>query len=356
MVHLPLLVTDYDLNNFAHVFLPDQQYEMLFASLEKNKPHLEKSVFRPMSMQHYNSRVVNTNDDCKIIEPIDFEFDRTFFTQDELSLYESEWKRGSTFPPAGKSELFLLWKQATEMNAQIEKLNRVFRLIHQRSIAENYQNSLKRHQFMAISKFFVKTVKAFKTSVQKPVACVEEGLAWLVNVKTLNSAFTLPFLVQLLNRISTNLGKWVSPDMEKRFEKILNQRFGSPKFPRGKIMSVPLCETAVTDLTYSKTLPFGGRLLRLLPFLDKFDLIEGKFAGSNLGQRLELVGQLLVASRNSLHLETLLFLDKVIFVTDFSKLLRITFQRRWCVLTQGLWVFVADDPVLSHQCNEIVFS
>jgi hypothetical protein len=199
-------------------------------------------------------------------------------------------------------------------------------------------------------------VKSFKTGIHKPLAFVIEGVSWLTRLKGLKEAFIIPFLSQLLARISQSFSQWISDDMQRRFLAILNNRYWNSILGYGKVFGSPVCENAMAHIVYRRPLSFGGRFLQLLAFIDKLDVIEPLFSQSPIaGERIEMVAHFIVVSKNPLLLETLMFLDKVMFGTDFSKLFDSPFQRRWCVLTQALWFLVADDAVLSQQCRDVEF-
>jgi hypothetical protein len=168
MVHLPMLVTLYDVNNYCHCVLPDNQYDLLFSQYERDRPKLRRSMLRPLTMQSYNNRRhFGRSDDCQIIPIAQFTFDHKFFADSERSEYETRWNRchGNWQPLIALFPrnfwLFVLYKRAQEMTENALRMDSVFGLMSQKIVMGDYQKSLERYQYLVLSNFFAKSVKSF---------------------------------------------------------------------------------------------------------------------------------------------------------------------------------------------------
>jgi hypothetical protein len=362
MGHLPMLVTLYDVNNYCHCLLPDNQYDLLFSQDERDLAKLPRNILRALTMQSYdNRRHFGHSEECPIIPIAPFTFEHKFFADSECAEYESQWNRChgnwqcllAIFPR--NFRLFVLYKEAQEMTEKVLRMNSVFGLISQRIVMSDYQKSLERYQYLVLSSFFAKSVKSFRIDSRKPAHSVIDGLTFLWKVTHFAPQFVKPFLVQLLNRLQSVFGHAKLAGIKKAFEKILTKRAASPPAEFTVVMASRIYKESLRCLVYRKLPPLGHRFMLLLDFLDKADLVQKTFFPQNHRKLIHIIALCFAASKNSSLLETLLFIDRIFFHTHFSDVFDAGLKEKWCFLTQGLWYLVADDPELAGECRDLPF-
>jgi hypothetical protein len=215
---------------------------------------------------------------------------------------------------------------------------------------QEYQASLRRYETMVLARFFAKMLRNGKAG-----ASVADGLVYFAALKCDPEVFFYPFLVELLNRVPAPFGRFVSSEMRARFAKLLKQKASDPEmaWPR----QTKLFKATVRLLQFDESAMLGQRFLLLWEVLQRVNTLVEIFFPEQRQKTTAVTAGLIVASENEALIETLLFLDQVFFATpSISCLLEASLREKWCTLTQGLWLIVADDPRLTGQCTDVLFT
>jgi hypothetical protein len=357
MVHLPMLVSEYDVNNYGHCVLSENQYGTLFSEYEKNQSQLNRTMVKPLSMPIYNNRrFFRDSEECPVIRTVPFVFEKKFFTEDQLAEYTIHWNRcqgmcnGLMKSLPRNFALFTLYKRAKEMTDSVVQMNSVFGLLSQKKVMKGYQKSLQRWQFMSISKFFVKTVRGLRFEKQKPLTSVVDGLGLLWKATRFQRPFFTPFLVQLLNKLPPP----TSTPMQESFESTLSKQLTPPE-DLAVIRSSRLYCQALRCIVYHRPPALGHRFFLFLDFLKKVDLIQKLFFPASYRKKIHIIALAFASSKNALLPETILFMDKLFFHSRYSNVIESRLKEKWCLLTQALWLIVADDQKLAEQCRDMNF-
>jgi hypothetical protein len=348
---LPMVLTEYDVNAWGRVTLSDEQYAGLLSDCEQDIGRLRATVFQPLYLQCYSHRHhFGRPSDCVILPEAQFTFEKRFFSASEILQFEAEWLRlrngccKRAMPP--NFELFCRYKEAEELSASVRQMNSVFDLISQRLVMKEYQASLRRYDAMVLARFFGRMPKSRNS--------VPDGLVYFSGMKCDAEFFFYPFLAELLNRVPASFGNFVTREMKKRFATLMKER--KPDAALDSVRGAKLFRASVRMLQFEASAMVGQRFLLLWEVLRRVEVLMQRFLPEQ-PLKMALIAGLIAASENVALLETLLYFDQVFFATPFtSVLLHPSLNERWCVLTQGLWLIVADDPILTGQCRDALFT
>lgn len=363
MVHLPLLVTEFDVVHYSHIVCTPQQ-QQLFAEYERNQRNLCATIFRPFSVQYYyNRNYFKYKEECPIIDCEHFDIKKCFFTDAEWELYETEWKLSQGSPVLHKwpknFELFVLYKRAEKMNEKVNHMNQVFGMIQQKNLMLDYQKALKRTQNMILSKFYMHGLKTFVPDNKRPMGSIRVGCAFLVRIENVKyqDRLILPFLVQLLNKLDLGclpghlrgMYKTARLNMAKRIQDADNRWITSCEKP---IVKLPMWAG-------DPPLKIGDRFNHLLAFIkDVETFVRALCEGSPdiIDDRIiQFYGFLFVTSGNDKILETLVFINYVFINTEFRTLLTGKFMCKWTRMMQALWYLAAANQELAVKCRDLAF-
>jgi hypothetical protein len=354
IVHLPMLVSKFDLNVWGRISLPGAQYDQLLSGYEKWPSKLNMSVFEPMSMENYNNRRhFTSNDSLSLLQTDTFAVRPQFFAGADLPRFEREYAEGGRAPASKQFELFALYRDAEALARRVSLMNAALELMAQKRAIVAAQASLLRHARAVAGNFFAKTVAAFRIDGRRPLAFVCNGLAFLAGIHGERDEITLPFLAQMLNRVPSAFAPWATPPMVGRFAQIVERLAGDCEAELVELAGPRLCRTALKWLGFGQA-PLGQRMLGLIEFLACVEVIGKRTRGCQPLGVVRVIGAFFIAARNPILLETLLFLDRVFFNTECSHFFDIGLRAKWCKLTQGLWFVIADDDTLTRECRDLI--
>jgi hypothetical protein len=322
---------------------------------------LRGSIFRPFSIDVYPNNQLLNAEDLVVLDEIPFSKDMRFFGAQELLEYERLWRKSEEdidnyikcMPR--NFELFLLYKRCEKMNGSIAKMNRVFSVLQQKKTMEEYQETLRESQFMVLSKFFATTVRQMPFDEQRPLDSIKKCLCFLSEISFVSAATQLPFLVQVLNRVSLDMSVWVPRELRMCFVGLLQSRFPEGRVRENRMIRTPLHASALLLISDYRKMLFGDRLLRIIDFLKVVQGLECYFVGCGQRKEIELLTFLMVESQNELLLETLIFLYEVMFARDCAAVFEVKVKEHWAGLTQAFWSLIADDSALVAECLSIRF-
>jgi hypothetical protein len=346
--HVPLLISEYDLNNFCHIVLPESQYDLFMSHSESNLPRLKATLVQPLRTWALNAtKQVTPNVQLPLLGAPDFGFSRKFFADEEIVKYEQEWTNGviSTRDGSKKAELFVRSKEAEKLSHSSAAMDSALELIDTLRQCREFQQSLSKYHKMVAAKFFSKIVQNFTLRSRKALSYIRDGLSFFGAIPGEASPFFDPFFAELLNRIPMTSPFWVNARMRERFGDILKSRSINGAY-RSRLF-----ETAASMLRF-QTAPLGQRFLAMLEFFRAFDDLQRMTKAGVSCKGVPLMADMFVAAGNPALLETLLFLDRVILGIEYSQYFGIAIREMWCKIMQAFWFIVADDEVLTRECRD----
>jgi hypothetical protein len=335
----------------------------MFADFEKDISKLQKSIASPMWARYFpNRRYLGESPSCQVITPRPFVFNRKFFSGEELRRYERLY--AMEIPVGGMPqnyELFVLYKRAEEMNAEVAHANHYFDLGCQRRLTLDYQAQVNDWEFMLNSRFFARVVSKLEWIPDRPMESLLVGKRYFSQIQgPIREAFFLPLFVELLNRVPCNFARWISAEQLREFEGVLRRATADLAPGDRRFLFTPCVIQALEFLMAPSPALLGHRFLRLAEFLKRVDTFDlgGRYSGPGVRpNRVECVAFLMAQSQNPALMETVSFLHQVVFAPDVGTFfLPSRFAEKWCVLQQALLCLINTNVVLIQRLSELKFT
>ncbi|KAH0786734.1 hypothetical protein GPJ56_009366 [Histomonas meleagridis] len=360
MVHLPLLVSDYDAIEYSKIVFSPNSLKKMFVDYTKDDNERKKTIFSPFQIEFFANRsYLAKSPDNNTIPKISVDFVLSLFKEDQIKALESEWQASSYHFPysnykSKESELYSLYKSCVEMNQKIDDLNQAIGLTCQLKLMKSYKSSLERHNFLIIS-YFLKKFETSQNNIIKGAKYVRDELRNLLTIKGNNSYLMIPYMIHVLNQFNCNLSIWIKPEITDRYYELIENKMSTKYVESLSFVMNANYVPLLSNLVFDADLRLGDRMTLLLEYLRMSKLfLENVNWEKTASNRFEFHSFLLVASQNGLLLETILMLENLVFQNLlFTKNFDCQIREMWCVLVQSLWHTIEDDAELMKMCGSI---
>lgn len=325
--HIPLLFSDYDALQILHLF--NEVERPLFNSEERYTiENLKKNLFCPFHSIFY------------------WNIPKSSHSEPDLNMIN---KHDIIKPFKKKETIFMQMKT----NENVDIFNSLLSMDNQINLVQQHYIALQPIYFIELSRFFKGYFKDIENIVDSSI--IQYKLIRLIKGIGYQESVVFPYITQLLNKVTPDFGKGVSKLRAKYGEMIrkLNQEHWLlDEIP---INTESIFKTLLTMLINLKDLNIGDRLSQILEFFIMVSQIVLKCIDNNRNL-MKFFAYLLVRSQEEYLMETLLYLDEVVFrdillqqVTGYN------IKKLWPALMQSFWFVTTNDQDLVIQCHSIRF-